>query len=101
MRLNPKDYYSMSLSDFYLMYMGWAELRRSELYESWEQVRNIVLYSLHHPVYKVSKFFKLDKDFPNPYGKKKEPEKGEELELEDVRERLARWDKLDFKEFKG
>lgn len=90
----------MSFKDLDLKNRGWQEMRRADLFDSWERTRMLALYSITNPSFKgPSNGRKFHDEFPNPYSEKKKVEK-KPISLEELNRRLARWDGLTYTPYK-
>ena len=81
------------------MYQGWQEVERASRFDSWERARIMSYYSLaSNPYAKPPK--KPSDLFSNPYEEKKEKEV-RQFTLDEVKERIKRFDQLKYTEVNG
>ena len=86
----------MSFRDLDLKNRGWQEIRKADLFDSWERTRMLALYSITNPSFKgPSNGRKFFNDFQNPYAEKK-VKKAKPISLDELNKRLARLDTLTY-----
>ena len=88
----------MSFRDLDIKHRGWSELRKANLFDSWEQVRTLAFYGLHQPCFALPKGANFHQRLQNPY-KERQEFKGKNFTKKELSQRIKNLDKLVYKEY--